>query len=709
MSTTATAHYELRKSLGEGAFGQVFEAWDSQLQRLVAIKRLKNNPASDLTHEARLAASLKHPAFVKIHALENVDGDQSIVMELIDGPTLRQVLRERGNLPLADALAIARQIATAMSEAHDAQLVHGDLKPSNLMLEKSGAVRILDFGIAAKSDLDATLSSCQGDLQGTIAYMAPERLSGQPLSTAADIYALGVIIYEMLSGKRPYPDVHGLALAAAIAQGDCSKWPYPPEMPPAMRDLIEHFCAKAGSKRPANMQAALQALDALQSVAAATNTTNTTRRSFLQNMGLSKRSKQIGASLLALSILGGGLYYYADTLLQMPLPVLSRFSKAQTLKTGWHELQWFDRKEHLAAAERHFSAVLAHDAENAAAVTGLGLVYIFRTRTDEHDDTWLKKAEAASQTALRLNDQLALSHTLAGWVSARMSRHEEALSAFARALQLDPGEFYAWYGKAESLSRLGREEEAQSFIRQAMQRFPRERIFADILGFSFFRQKRYQDAEQAFRQSIALQPDSTLGYANLYGALMPQGRGDEALKVLQQGLQAAPSANLYSNLGTDLFMRGDYVGAADAFRRAVSAQHGNPNNYIYWANLADALLWIPGKQDEAKQAYRRAVELLAPALARKPNNVTLLSRLGLYTARSGEHQRAEPLMQKAMQLAPKNAEVHFRAGLAFELGGKREMALEAINKARVLGYAQKLLDSEPDLVNLRRDKRYSPN
>ena len=198
-------HYQLGASLGEGGFGQVYQAWDTKLHRHVAIKYLKNVTAGvDLTREARLAASLHHPAFVKIHALENTSDGQAIVMELVPGRTLRQIL-ECDAPGISSVLEMVRQVAQAMDEAHRAGLIHGDLKPSNLMQEPGGAVRILDFGLATQADRDATTSIVQADPQGTIAYMAPEILTGASLTATSDIYALGVILYELLTlGKHPF-------------------------------------------------------------------------------------------------------------------------------------------------------------------------------------------------------------------------------------------------------------------------------------------------------------------------------------------------------------------------------------------------------------------------------------------------------------------------------------------------------------------------
>ena len=179
------------------------------------------------------------------------------------------------------------------------------------------------------------------------------------------------------------------------------------------------------------------------------------------------------------------------------------------------------------------------------------------------------------------------------------------------------------------------------------------------------------------------------------------------MQVLQQGLRVRPSATLYANLGNALFLRADYLGAVAAFEDAVSPTRGAPGEYLNWANLADTLLWIPGREGEARQAYGKARQLLAPILQRAPNDATLVSRMALYAARGGDGGTAAGLLERATQLAPRNAGVHFRAALAYEILGRRDMALRAIARARQLGYPSSFIDAEPDLLALRRDPRYA--
>jgi serine/threonine-protein kinase len=385
------------------------------------------------------------------------------------------------------------------------------------------------------------------------------------------------------------------------------------------------------------------------------------------------------------------------------------YSEAVEMEKGLAALKLFDRPGSLQEAQSHFERILARAPENAAAVAGMSLVYNMRYGSDGQDEIWLQKADASAQQALKLNDQLALGYVATAAVRESQGRFDEALTICERALRLDPGNYYAWYFKAETLRQARRYREARAVLAAALSRFPRERVFIDELGSVEYEQGDDVAAEQAFRRSIALEPDAVVAYANLNAALLHQNRSDEALRVLQQGLQVRPSAKLYGNLGNALFLRGDYVGAAAAFEDAVSPKHGAPGNYLNWANLGDALRWLPGREQQARQAYDKARQLLVPRLQRSPEDVVLVSRMGLYAARAGSRIEAMQLFDRAVKMAPGSADVQFRAGLGYELLGERRLALAAIGAARRLGYPDKFIEAEPDLVSLRRDPGYQAN
>lgn len=726
-------HYQILSSLGEGGFGEVYEAWDNKLLRSVAIKRLKNaQGAHSVLREARLAASLQHAAFVKIYALEDDADTSSIVMELVRGQTVKQLLAEARPAP-RQALAMVRQVAEAMREAHESGLVHGDLKPSNLMVEPAGTVRILDFGLATQDDAQATTSLHNADPQGTIAYMAPERLLGGSLRPHSDIYALGVIFYELLTGTRPFAHLSGLALAAAHIQSSSEAWPFPAAagLPPAWVQLIQDMTASSVERRLSSMAEAGDRMAALTAEAAPSQRAPTlssasdsalisaaTLASAAPGVASSpatapsasalprKQRLAWAAALTALLVAGGWWSAVSVPSLAQLYAHVAPYSEALEMQRGLESLKLSDRAGELDAADRRFATILAHSPDNAAAVAGMSLVYSLRYISDNQDEIWRQKGAAAAQQALKLNGQLALAHVAQAKADVVDGKRELALQGYERALALDPNNFLALYGKADTLRLLHRYDDAMAAAQADAARYPKERVFADEIGTIRYTQGDFKAAELAFRASIALQPDAVLAYANLSAALLSQNRQDEALQVLQQGLQIRPSAWLYGNLGNALFLRDDYVGAAAAFEAAVSGTKGNPANYLGWANLGDALLWIPGRESQAREAYAQAIALLSPRLMRTPDDVTLVSRQALYLARIGDKAACAALLRHALQLAPESAYVQFRAGLTYELIGERPRALAAIIKAEQLGHPLKFIEAAPELVALRRDPAF---
>ncbi|MBC3916865.1 protein kinase [Undibacterium sp. CY18W] len=708
--STTLRHYEFKQRLGEGGFGQVHEAWDTKLCRPVAIKQLKAlegmaQPAS-LIKEARLAASLKHPAFVKVFAIEEEDNSQSIVMELVPGHTLKQLLQQE-KVSEQQAINIINQVAEAMQEAHASGLIHGDLKPSNLMVEPDGRVRILDFGLASQADVQATTSLSQVDPQGTIAYMAPERMMGAAANAQSDIYALGVILYEIISGTRPFANASGLALAAALMQSNSDTWEFPANTNPALIKLVLAMTAKQVEKRLGSMQEVSEKLRPLLSVMAV-KTAVVNSQPAASGKGWQKLSKPKLAVLLLTAILALGYgAWQAAPYLEINKISLKPYSESLTMRQGLEALKQFDRPGSLDVAELNFRTILKHNPENAGAVACLSIIYTYRYDSDKQDDVLLQKADASAQQALKLNNKLAMSHIALARVLVQSGKNDSALASYEKALTFDPDNIFAFYGKIKVLIFMKHYQDATKYALLGLEKFPHERLFAEEMGVAYFEQGNFPEAEHYFRLSIKIQPDSVIAYANLNNALVKQNRNDEGMQILQQGLLIRPSALLYSSLGAALFKKRDYIGAAEAFELAVAPNKGNPAKYLGWANLGDSLRWIPGREVEAQKAYEKALELLAPRLQALPNDVALVSRFGLYSARVGDKVKANEYIQRALKLGPKDANVHFRVGLAYELLNQRDEALKEIGKAIEFGYSMKALESEPDLLNLRRDYRYT--
>ena len=251
------SHFEVRAPLGAGGMGVVYAAEDTRLGRMVALKvplperHLDASGRRRFLNEARAAAALDHPNLCSIHEVgESEEGILFLAMPLYRGETLQARLQREGSLPLDEAVSIARQIACGLAAAHAEGIVHRDLKPGNVMLLPDGLVKVLDFGLAKAR---AVTVSATGGVLGTAAYMAPEQIRNLPVDGRTDLWALGVVLYEMVAGRKPFRGEHDASLAHAIVHDD----PLRPgdlrvAVPAGLEALILSLLAKDPSRRPAD-------------------------------------------------------------------------------------------------------------------------------------------------------------------------------------------------------------------------------------------------------------------------------------------------------------------------------------------------------------------------------------------------------------------------------------------------------------------------
>ena len=240
-------HYQILSELGQGGMGKVYKARDSLLGRTVALKvlppELVNDPERKrrLQREAKAASALNHPNIVVVHDILNEDGVDFVVMEYVEGQTLAELHSGR-KLSLDETLKYAIQICSALASAHAAGVVHRDLKPGNIMVNAQGVVKVLDFGLAkrlatglAGSGTDGasteTLGTEAGVILGTVSYMSPELAEGKPVDTRSDIFSLGTVLYELLTGRHPFQADSHLATLTAILRED-------PQSPSQLRHAI---------------------------------------------------------------------------------------------------------------------------------------------------------------------------------------------------------------------------------------------------------------------------------------------------------------------------------------------------------------------------------------------------------------------------------------------------------------------------------------
>ncbi|NEB00775.1 serine/threonine-protein kinase, partial [Streptomyces sp. SID13726] len=273
--------YRVVSQLGRGGMGVVWRAVDEVLGREVAVKELRTYTDADgpeladlrlrMQREARAAARVRHPGVVAVHDVAEADGRPLIVMELVDGPSLDHVLRKRGPLDPHEAAAIGAEIMDALAAAHQAGVLHRDVKPGNILLDRSGRVLLTDFGIATMDDPgdgSATSLTRTGHLVGSLDYMAPERAQGADPGPASDVWALGATLYAAVEGASPFRRTSTFSTLTAIV-GE-------PLPEPRRAGALAPVLARLLDKRPGSRPEADEARELLRAVADAGGSDNAT-------------------------------------------------------------------------------------------------------------------------------------------------------------------------------------------------------------------------------------------------------------------------------------------------------------------------------------------------------------------------------------------------------------------------------------------------
>ncbi|TWB37528.1 serine/threonine-protein kinase [Nitrospirillum pindoramense] len=715
MFAQTISKYKIERIIGTGSYGTVVQATDPVLNRTVALKILRQTdaPADGLkTHirEARALARLQHPNIVGIFGLEQ-EGDQTyLAMEHVEGETLAARLAQ-GPLPVDQALDIAAQLADALAAAHGQGVVHADIKPANVILDQRSHPRLVDFGLArlsgiarAQDTLAATMERGDG-LRGTVSYMAPELFMGAQPDTLSDIFSFGALVFEMLGRRRAFDAPSEGAVMQRILNGrpDSLYVPGTP-LPKPLCDLVDRMLAVDPAARPATMDAVRDALRAI----AAGATPAPPPKSVQPPRRAIAWARRHGRALAVAGV--AGVVLTAGLVMEWPavrdrLPGHAGTASIQSMiDTAMDRLYHAEDKGAIDAAVSGFQKVLARDPNNAAATAGLSLALFSRYMSQRPDPTVLQQATAAARLALSLDDQLAMAHVAVAWAEYHSNNKEGAFDQFQKALILEDGNAFAIQGIASVYSIKRDPNSAIKILRYGLNSHPNFFEFYYQIGAVYFSVADYVQAEEMFKKSLELAPDSAYGYANLSAAQHMLGRTVEAIQTVQRGLRIRPLPQLYNNLGNYLYFLGQYPQAAEAFERLTRVE-GYSQYYVTWGNLADAYRWTPGKTAEARDAYRVALRHLETLLANSPQDPTLNVKAALFHAKLGEEAPTLTALDLALAGNP-TPNILFNAAVANEVLGRRDQALDLLARARAAGYAANEIDHEPELAQLRLDRRY---
>ncbi|MBS1830391.1 MAG: protein kinase [Acidobacteria bacterium] len=714
--------YEILSRIGAGGMGEVYKARDTRLDRWVAIKVLPDHIArrEDLRvrfeREARAVASLNHPNICVIHDI----GPGYMVMEFIEGETLAARM-ERGALPLDQAIQFAAQIGSALAAAHRSGIIHRDLKPGNVIVTGEDRVKVLDFGLAKRmesgtpdpTDPDVTLVSpltLPGVVYGTPAYMSPEQALGEELDPRSDIFSLGAVLYQMVTGKLPFPGPGTVdVLRAVIHKPHRPVVALRPEVPARLAKLIDRCLDKSRHERLASLQEACDTLSGLAFDLAAPKSDVTALAlpaAAAPTPGPSGKYK-VFAGIAAALVIAFAAAWYSGALRRVTgtagqTTSVDGASPLALYRSATELLRLHYREGNVDRAIEQLHAALRQKSPYPLAEARLSLA-LWRKNSVSPDPKLLRQALTYAEQAVNGEPQLAVAHIAHGAALAALNRSAEGTAAYQRALALDPANAELLWRMGDLAAARKDTESAEQLFGRAIAASPKDWEGYGRLGFLVFRQGRYEEALKAYDTMRQLVPDHPRVYSNLAAAYHQLDRTDEAAAALQSSLELSPNAATYSNLGTLHYFQGRYPEAMRAFERAIQL---NTNRYLYWGNLADAARLNPGSEQKAKDSYVRAIQMVKDHLANRPDDVDARSSLALYLARSRQTQIA--LEELAQILAQKNPGVStlYKSALVAELSGQRAKALDLMGRALDAGYPLREVRREPDFVQLRADAQY---
>ena len=578
------AHYRILEKIGAGGMGVVYRARDTQLERPVALKVLGDRLPADekararLLREARTASALNHPNICTIHEVGEAEGQVYIAMEFVEGRPLSALLAEEP-APMETAIRYGTQLADALGHAHERGIVHCDLKSSNVVITPEGRAKVLDFGLAKRLPervAEATRSQASfteaGSLVGTLHYMAPELLRGEPADARTDLWALGVVLFEMLTGKLPFQGQTGFELSSAILREPVA--PLPAQAPPGLRAIIQRCLAKVPGERyqrAGEVRAALETLLSGVTMAPAPPVVGFNRRRWLWVGGA---AAGLGALAVVWNRVTGQWRAGSGTRFSMG----GRPSKNTDANEYLEKAMLFLRvQSDLPRARLMLEKALDLDPRFAEARRWYGFTHLLLLSFGYANDIGLLyKAEEDLRQALRDDPGLTSVHSALAGVYMHQGRKDLVPSEVEKALKAKPNdpEALIWLLNYHRLN-----EDNAAALTVARQMIEREPLFYPAR-------------------------------MNLGHLLLTQGDTAGAIREQQKILEQAPESPLGIWFLSRAYMNaGDLAKARATLERARSV---NPKNYLVreaWA----LLLALEGKRQEALKEMDEEVLKFAAA------------------------------------------------------------------------------------------------
>jgi eukaryotic-like serine/threonine-protein kinase len=711
-------HYRILEKIGSGGMGEVYRGHDEQLGRDVALKVLPAQLLADdsarrlLIREARTASALNHPNICTIHDVGETEGRNYIVMEYVKGRPLAEQIGE-GGLPAEKVTRYGEQIADGLAHAHEYGVIHRDLKTSNIMITPEGRVKVLDFGLAKRHAIEGVTeqthsqNSTVGDGAGvgTMHYTAPEVFRGEPTDARSDIWALGVVLYEMAAGQRPFHGNTGYELSSHIIHDQAKE--LPASATPGLREVIEKCLRKSPAER---YQHAIEVRAALGALRSQTSATQSSMAVIAEAEARTKERRRIfmiagafGALVLIIVLsmagsrfvpakwkTGGGGSITIHSLAVLPLENLSRDPGEEYFADGMTEelttqlaqisalrvisrtsvMQYKDSKKSLpqVAKELHVDAVVEGSVMRSGDRVRI-TAQLIQASADKH--LWAKSYEGDAKDVLGLQQQVA--HAIADEVKVQLTPQEQTQLSSSRPV--DPAAHEAY-------------------------------LKGNYLNKGTGAQQR--KAKEHFEEAIRIDPNYAPAYAGLadyyWSTLdlpprdgMPRAK-ENALKALELDPDLAQA---HTELAAIHFYGDwDWPGADKEFRRALELNPGDADSHRYYSFFLAAL----GRGNEALAQSAKAQEL-------DPFSISTQVTAGFVLYYAREFDKAIDQCRKALDVDPNSGGAYDCLGLSYLAEGKYEEAIAACEKASNLwsddpqrlvglGRAYALADRKPDSTRI---------
>jgi len=713
-------HYDIQEKIGAGGMGAVYRAHDNKLNRDVALKVLPAELAQDperrrrFQREAQTVASLKHPNIVTIFSVEETDDVSFITMELIDGKPLSDLIPAQG-LSLDQFFDLAVPITDAVAGAHAKGITHRDLKPTNIMVDEAGRIKILDFGLAKLVKPETTQHSTiltqqdtktqEGHILGTAAYMSPEQAEGKPIDQRSDIFSLGIIFFEMTTGRRPFEGDSSMSTLTAILR----------DTPPVVTELrkllprhlgriirrcldkdrdrryqaasdvgyeLESLREELGS---GEMEAASPPIDAAKSLQKSVVVT------YFENLGRSEEDEyfrdgitediivelskirglqvfprsavlayrdkpttapQIAKDLGTTHVLGGTFRRAGNR-----LRITAQLVEASTGHSMWAER--FDRQlEDVFTIQDEIAKSIAQTMEVVLTEKDLEAIEKTPTANVQAYDYYLRARQFFYQFSRKGIDI--------------------ARKLFARAHELDPEYASAYAGVANCCSLMYMYWDASDLY--------------------------LKQADEASATALRIDPGLAEAHAARGLAVSLNKRHDEAEREFKTAIRQNPALfEAYYFFGRACFAQGKHEQAVDLFEKALAVQ---PEDYHAPAILAASLVSL-GRRDDAQDARRRSLEAAEKHLEVFPEDPRALYVGAASWIALGERDRGRQWTERALEADPEDPLVLYNVACNYSILGEHEKAIRCLDEAITFGYGQReWLENDSDLDPLRDNPRF---